>query len=137
MRSQGTRKKLTATSTRNLRTLLLATVFEPQAIGERLAQARNEAGLTQEDAADLVGVSTRSLQGYEAGDVVPYRHMRTLAEVYKKQIEWLLHGDPDVTGEDAVRQAVREELEPLVEALRRVEAQLEDAARSPEDDVPA
>jgi transcriptional regulator with XRE-family HTH domain len=137
MRSQGKRKNITATSTRNLRTLLLATVFEPQAIGDRLAKARDEAGLTQEDAADLVGVSTRSLQGYEYGDVVPYKKMRALAEVYRKPIEWLLHGDPDATGEEALRQAVREELEPLVEALRRVEARLEDAEPPPEDDAPA
>jgi transcriptional regulator with XRE-family HTH domain len=87
------RKKLAATELRNLRTLLLLSVFEPEDIGARIAAARHEAGLTQEELADLVGVSTRSLQGYEGGDVVPYRHMQKLAEVTRRPAAWLLHGD--------------------------------------------
>jgi transcriptional regulator with XRE-family HTH domain len=123
MRSQATRKKLSATDARNLRTLLLAAVFEPQEIGERLAQARNEAGLTQEEAADLVGVATRSLQGYEYGDVVPYKKMRALAEVYKKPVAWLLHGDPQLPESDVTPVQ-------LEAALERVEAVHEDVRRA-------
>lgn len=87
------RKKLSATETRNLQTLLLLSVFEPQDIGARIATARKEAGLTQEELADLVGVSTRSLQGYEAGEVLPYRHLSKFADVLQRTVPWLLHGE--------------------------------------------
>jgi transcriptional regulator with XRE-family HTH domain len=103
---------------------MLASVFEPQAIGERLAQARHEAGLTQEEAADLVGVSTRSLQGYEAGDVVPYRHMRKFASVYKRPLEWLLHGEPAEISEDRLAEAL-EEVAAVRGELAQVRALLE------------
>lgn len=102
------RKNLSATDARNLRTLLLLSVFEPQDIGARIATARKEAGLTQEELADLVQVSTRSLQGYEAGDVVPYRHISKLGEVLKRPVAWILHG----------------ESEPEETRLDRIEAQL-------------
>lgn len=76
-----------------MRTLLLLSVFEPEDIGARIAAARKEAGLTQEELADLVSVSTRSLQGYESGDVVPYRHMGKIGEVVGRSVSWLLHGE--------------------------------------------
>jgi len=107
-----TRKKLSARDTRNLRTLLLLSVFAPEDIGARIAAARKEAGLTQEELADLIRVSTRSLQGYEGGEVIPYRHMGRLAEVLKRPAGWLLHGDQDES--DATN----------AERLERIEAQL-------------
>lgn len=106
------RRNLSATEARNLRTLLLLSVFAPEDIGARIAQARREAGLTQEELADLVGVSTRSLQGYESGDVVPYRHLGKLGEVLSRPVAWLLHGE---AAEDEATNAER---------LERIEAQL-------------
>src|SRR4029077_7006859 len=76
-----TRNKLSATNARNLRTLVLLSVFEAEDIGARIRQARGAAGLTQVELAELIGVSTRSEQGYELGEVIPYRHMRKLAAV--------------------------------------------------------
>lgn len=120
------RKNLSATEARNLRTLLLLSVFEPQDIGARIATARKEAGLTQEELADLVQVSTRSLQGYEAGDVVPYRHINKLGEVLQRPVGWILHG----------------ESEPEETRLDRIEAQLAEirgllASRAQDKDPPA
>lgn len=106
------RKKLAATEVRNLRTLLLLSVFEPEDIGARIAQARREAGLTQEDLGDLVGVSTRSLQGYESGDVVPYRHIGKLSDVLQRPAAWFLHGE--ATEDEATNS----------ERLARIEIQL-------------
>jgi transcriptional regulator with XRE-family HTH domain len=117
------RRKLAATDARNLRTLLLLSVFEPVDIGARIATARKEAGLTQEELADLVGVSTRSLQGYEAGEVVPYRHMARLSEVTRREVAWLLHGDDPTSAAPAdLRRVVREE---VASALAHVEELLE------------
>jgi transcriptional regulator with XRE-family HTH domain len=71
-------------------------------IGRRIAQARREAGLTQEELAGLIGVTTRSVQGYEAGTVTPFRHLRKLEEVTEKPRGWLLYGEGSGAGGDGV-----------------------------------
>ena len=116
-KSRG-RKNVSATDARNLRTLLLLSVFEPEVIGDRIALARKEIGLTQEELADLVGVSTRSLQGYESGDVVPYRHMGKIAEITQKEVTWLLHGASE-TVEPAQLDRIESQLAEIRELLQR------------------
>lgn len=69
-------------------------VFELVAIGERIAKAREEAGLRQEDLADMIERSTRTVQSYEAGTSSPYRKIREISAVTGRSVEWLLHGDP-------------------------------------------
>lgn len=95
--------KSAATNARNYRTFLLVAQLEAGAIGARIAQARNEAGLTQEELADLaVGFSRRSLQDYETGVTIPYKHMQEIASLVAVTVEWLLHGEPDeATPQDA------------------------------------
>jgi transcriptional regulator with XRE-family HTH domain len=68
------------------------------AVGERIKQARQEAGLTQDELADLVGVGMRQIQYYEAGESDPYRKINKIAEVTNANAGWLLHGP---TGEPA------------------------------------
>ena len=87
-------------------------------IGRRIAQARRQAGLTQEQLASRLGVTKRSLQGYEAGTVAPYRHLRALAGVLGRERAWFLGPEsprlPSRAARDelaeVVRAAVREEL---------------------------
>lgn len=86
-------RKSAATNARNFRTFLLVSQFEARAIGERIAKARNEAGLTQEEMAELASFSKRSLQDYEAGVTIPYRHMREIGAILNRQVPWFLHGD--------------------------------------------
>lgn len=74
-------------------------------IGSRIAMARTAAGLTQQDLADRLGVTRRSVQGYEAGHVAPYRHLERLAEVLERPRAWFLPDEPD-----DVRRIVREEI---------------------------
>jgi transcriptional regulator with XRE-family HTH domain len=63
-------------------------------IGRRIIQARQElGGVTQEELAELVGVSVRSMQAYESGEVIPYRKLRQLAEALGRTPAWLLHGE--------------------------------------------
>lgn len=120
------RKIISATEARNLRTLLLLSVFTPQEIGARLKHARLELGLTQDELADLVGVSTRSWQGYEAGDVVPYRHMQRIAEITKQSVAWLIHGDTAETAPDpAWLTPLREQLEDGIARFLKVVGDLE------------
>lgn len=84
-------------------------------IGGRIARARRERGFTQEELAHLVGVSPRSIQGYEAGKVVPYRRLSKLAEIMDRDLGWILEGDvPQPATVDA---AVVERLVTLVERV--------------------
>jgi transcriptional regulator with XRE-family HTH domain len=62
-------------------------------IGWRIARARKERGLTQEELATAIGVSPRSIQGYEAGKIVPYRRLSQLAAATSRDLRWLLEGD--------------------------------------------
>ena len=60
-------------------------------VEERLRQARQEAGLTLESAADLLGTSANMIWRYEAGQ----RHPSSLAlfalgTLYNKSVEWVL-----------------------------------------------
>src|SRR5207244_3667878 len=99
-------------------------------IGPRLAQARKEAGLTQEQLAGLVGVTPRSIQGYEAGKVLPYRHLKRLEEVTGKPPSWLLRNESEPSPLSA---EVAERLVSLVERIAAEAERLADAAARIED----
>jgi transcriptional regulator with XRE-family HTH domain len=96
-----------------------------EGIGRRLAQARKEAGLTQEQLAEQVGVTPRSIQGYEAGKVVPYRHLKRLEEITGKPPSWLLRNETEPTPFSA---EVAERLVSLVERVAAEAERLADAA---------
>ena len=65
---------------------------EKARIGRRIAQARKEAGLTQRELADQVGVTLRSVQAWERGEAHPYRHLPVLQRVLGRDAEWLVGG---------------------------------------------
>jgi transcriptional regulator with XRE-family HTH domain len=120
------RSSVSATNSRSFRTFLLVQEFARKEIGLRIAQARHEAnGMTQDELADLVGVTTRSVQGYEAGDVVPWKHFERIAEVLQRRIGWFIHGDDaePVSAEEAqdLREAVdrlQDDVEEILRLLR-------------------
>lgn len=89
--------KAAATNDRNFRTFLLMAQLEARAIGTRIKQARLEAGMTQEDVADVATFSRRSLQDYENGVTIPWKHLREISALLDRPVEWLLHGDPEAT----------------------------------------
>jgi PAS domain S-box-containing protein len=95
------------------------------AIGRRIALARRHAGLTQGEVARQLGVTKRSLQGYEAGTVAPYRHLRDLARILGRDRTWFLESDSrpqkGVGTRDlleVVRRVVREEVLPVIQEAR-------------------
>lgn len=123
MRSQVTRKNLSATNARNLRTLLLLNVFEPEEIGGRIKQARERAGLRQEDLADLIEVSNRTVQNYEAGETKPFAKLKAVAAATGVTVEWLLHGDPEQPAAQASSTEIaglRAEIAEIRELVERV-----------------
>ena len=58
-------------------------------LGQRLKEARLEAGLTLTDAARRAGIELTSVWRYEAGQREPMAHViYALAKVYRKPVEW-------------------------------------------------
>ena len=63
---------------------------------ERLKDARKKAGMTQQQAAELLSLSTRSYQRYEAENGVcdpPLATLVTMADLFDVSIDWLLCRD--------------------------------------------
>lgn len=86
-------------------------------VGERIVIARKEAALTQVELAELVGVSQRSMQAYENGEVVPYRKMRDIARILEKPVEYLLYGEGLFTAPDERLEKIEAALERLTKAV--------------------
>lgn len=61
-------------------------------VGGRIAQARKQRGLTQRQLAEGLGVTVRSVQSYESGAVLPYRHLARLGALLHRSPAWFLHG---------------------------------------------
>ena len=93
-------------------------------IPSRLAQARRETGLTQEQVADRSGLSRTSIARYEGGTVGPSPvALNMLATIYGKPVEWFYGEGPDVGIQQeppAARSDEREgqKLEGIVTAIR-------------------
>lgn len=146
MRNQVARNPVSATSTRNLRKLLID-VLEQAAvggielgIGERIRRARMEAGLTQDQLADAIGVKMRQVQYYEADRSDPYRKLARIAEVTGKPVEWLRGAEePEPEGVPAVLLAIeglREEVREIRGVVQRLEERLPPLADSSTVDRP-
>src|SRR4051812_3110916 len=120
----GATQEIAATNPRTFRTFLLMQQFAAQEIGARIEQARKERGLTQEQLADLVtGFSKRSLQDYEAGKTIPYKHLAELSRLLNRPQEWFLYGDDEEepASDDRLREIVKDELREVLEILVRLE----------------
>ena len=128
-------KKPAATNARRFRTFLLMQQFDSRAIGSRIAQARREAGgMLQEELAELLDVSKRSVQDYEAGVRIPWKHFQQLEVIFKRSLEWFLHGDeaaePSPSEPSSGNQAA------MISQLARIEAALEALVAQLEQDDP-
>lgn len=62
----------------------------------RIKQAREEAGFTQPEMADLLEMSARGYQNYESIRV-PFRKLARIADLTGVSQRWLIHGDPEET----------------------------------------
>lgn len=94
----GGAQKASATNLRNFRTFLLMQQFAAREIGARIAQARREAdAMTQDELADALNISKRSVQEYEAGNTIPWKHFSRLEEIFGKPLSWFLHGEEEAT----------------------------------------
>ncbi len=60
--------------------------------GNRLKQARKDAGLTQKQAAARVGMSQSTLSGLETGEQPTSTFLPQLADLYGVSLRWLISG---------------------------------------------
>ena len=87
-------------------------------LGNIIKKAREQAGLTQEELAGLIGISRTAIARYELGEIEPkIRNLIAIAETLNVSIDYLLgtkHGkkanDLDLTDEamEALQQFIRE-----------------------------
>lgn len=88
---------------------MAATAWCNQAVLDRIIRARTDAGLSQLQAARLLGISNVTLSRYEAGArTMPRHRLDRMAQVYGVSVEWLLEGKPSLS--DAQAEAIRERL---------------------------
>lgn len=66
-------------------------------IGQKLQEARHARGLTQEAAAELVGVSRQTISNWERGKSLPdVLSVIRMSEAYDCSLDTLLKGDPQM-----------------------------------------
>lgn len=122
---------LVSTKTRRLRHLLLVALGQ-QELGKRIRLAREDAGLTQSELAELLGLGhPQSISRYERGETeVPQRRLRRIAEATGKPLGFFLaDGDeaeaPAAPLADpatlALAKQILEELRALREDVQRLE----------------
>lgn len=99
--------------------------LDPVAIGGRIALARKQAGLTQGELAERIGVIPRSVQNYEAGRI-PWKLLDSIAEATGVTKEWILHGDAldDEIGDNG------EGLADVLALLRSIERKVDGIAKA-------
>lgn len=78
------------------RNVALEMALQQRAIGRRIAQLRERAHLTQDAAADRVGVTLRAYQKWEAGGGIQYANLEKLAVLFGTSVEATLR-KPSVT----------------------------------------
>jgi transcriptional regulator with XRE-family HTH domain len=100
--------------------------LEEEAIRTRIRQARDDAGLTQEQSADLHEVHKRTIENWENRHV-PWDRIKDIARNYGVTEEWLLHGDAMQPSDVSVseRQELLTEIRELRALLERVAQAIE------------
>lgn len=79
--------------------------IDPLAVKRRIAHAREAAGLSQPEFADLLEVHVNSVRNWEGSggdpDVLPYKRISAIAQVLGVSVLWLLFGTDAATAKDA------------------------------------
>lgn len=147
MSTSSTRTESSQTKTRKVRKLLLDLMAEAgdltndvPAICRRVRELREsitdeETGkkLSQEKAASLLGLTLKGYSAYEHHREPTRARLREIAVAFGQPADYFERAEIS----EEVREAVREELLPLLDALRRLEARLQDEEDPPlPDEVP-
>lgn len=94
--------------------------MESDALGTRIARARQDMGLSRRELAAQIGVNASTLESWEHGRVVPRANkLQTLCGVLNVSVAWLLDGDGELFEHEA---AAGDGITRLAEKLRRIRA---------------
>lgn len=106
------------------------TELERAKISERIKEARVQAGMTQEELADLLHVRARTIANYEAGRV-PWRLLGQIGELTGVSQQWLIHGvsslEASGDGSDLLLRQVVDRLEALETTVDQATQQVAEA----------
>lgn len=99
-------------------------------IATRLRQARQAAGLSQEQVSRLLGIHRPSVSEFEAGRRrVGAEELSKLAEIYHVSVDWLTSDKDDIEGLAPIKMAARElsslsdeDLARLMEAIKMIKS---------------
>lgn len=72
------------------RSLAVEMALQQRSVGRRIAELRNERRFTQEEAADLAGVTLRAYQKWEAGGGIQFANLRKLADIFGTTTEYIV-----------------------------------------------
>lgn len=98
--------------------------LQKEEIPGRIRQARIEAGLTQNEIAELLDVAMRTWQNYESHRV-PWSLINQIAKITGKSPEWLLHGEPEPTPDLMGNLGRADQLDRIERRLEALEAKLD------------
>lgn len=84
--------------------------------------------MTQEALAEALNVSKRSLQDYEAGKTIPWKHFKRLEQIFDRTLDWFIRGEepPEQT------QNLTEVTGQLIDAAATIQTAAESLSRSAE-----
>jgi len=64
-------------------------------LGKKIKQAREESRMSQLQLAVLLGLSDKTISGYETGRIeIPVKHLIQMCEIFKKPISYFIGADP-------------------------------------------
>jgi len=64
-------------------------------LGKKIKQAREESRMSQLQLAVLLGLSDKTISGYETGRIeIPVKHLIQMGEIFKKPISYFIGADP-------------------------------------------
>lgn len=99
----------------------------------RIKEAREAAGLTQEQFGDLLNVTKRTI-GYYEKETVPWDRMNEISEITAKPLRWLLHGDDWLSGNEwSELKEIRSKLDDLLTRLPPTDAEIAKAETEAEE----
>ena len=101
--------------------------------GKRVASARRDVHLSQRALAAHLGVSLRTVQNYEAGRSIPYRHLDGLSRLLARSPSWLLYGHEQPVADQLLARARKQrvELERNLQRLLQLRDELVTTAGQP------
>lgn len=102
--------------------------------GKRIKAARGRRGLSQREAAELIGVSKRTVWSWEQGEVIHRPNLVAVAEALQTDLDWLRYGEPaDDDTEASANGAEPEPRRTIDQRLAAIEEQLESLVESVEE----